>query len=114
MVAEGLLRREDKEGNDAADAAADFGGFQHLEVVVGARRNLLRVEKEWHPRMLVLHRFMAAIDREALNHGDAATSCLATVKVPLIQFLAGVSGHFSRHRDRLAQLQLCMVGFWRR
>ena len=30
----------------------------------------------------------------------AATSCLATVKVPLIQFIAGVSGHFSRHRDR--------------
>ena len=26
----------------------------------------------------------------------AATSCLATVKVPLIQFIAGVSGHFSR------------------
>ena len=38
----------------------------------------------------------------------AATSCLATVKVPLIQFIAGVSGHFSR--ERYAQLQLCMVG----
>ena len=40
----------------------------------------------------------------------AATSCLATVKVPQIQFIAGVSGHFSRHRDRYAQFQLCMVG----
>ena len=40
----------------------------------------------------------------------AATRCLATVKVPQIQFIAGVSGHFSRHRDRYAQLQLCMVG----
>ena len=40
----------------------------------------------------------------------AATCCLPTVKVPQIQFLAGVSGHFSRHRDRYAELQLCMVG----
>ena len=36
----------------------------------------------------------------------AATSCLATAKVPQIQFIAGVSGHFSRHRYRYAQLQL--------
>ena len=40
----------------------------------------------------------------------AATSCLATVKMPQIQFNAGVRGHSSRHRDRYAQLQLCMVG----
>ena len=30
----------------------------------------------------------------------AATSCLATVKVPLIQFVPLISGHCSRHRDR--------------
>ena len=30
---------------------------------------------------------------------QAATSCLAAVKVPQKQFIAGVSGHFSRHRD---------------
>ena len=39
----------------------------------------------------------------------AATRCLATVKVPQIQFIAGVSGHFSRHRDRYAQFLLCML-----
>ena len=37
----------------------------------------------------------------------AATSCL-DMKMPQIQFIARVSGHFSR--DRYAQLQLCMVG----
>ena len=40
----------------------------------------------------------------------AATSCLATVKVPQTQSIAGVSGHFRRHRDRYAQFLLCMVG----
>ena len=40
---------------------------------------------------------------------SCSDKCLATVEVPLIQFIAGVSGHFSRHRDRYAQLQLCMV-----
>ena len=40
----------------------------------------------------------------------AATLGLATLKVPQIQFIAGVSGHFSRHKDRNGQLQLCMVG----
>ena len=28
---------------------------------------------------------------------------VATVEVPQIQFIAGVSGHFSPHRDRYAQ-----------
>ena len=40
----------------------------------------------------------------------AATRCLATVKVPQIQLIAGVSGPFCRHRDMYAQSQLCMVG----
>ena len=40
----------------------------------------------------------------------AAASCLATLKMPQKEFIAGVRGHFSRHRDRHAQLQLCMVG----
>ena len=34
----------------------------------------------------------------------AATSCLGTVKVTQIQFVAGVRGYFSRHRDRYTQL----------
>ena len=70
MVADGWVRREDKEGNDAADIAADFGRLRQPEVVMDARRNLLRVKKEWYPRMQVLHRFMVAISWEALNHDD--------------------------------------------
>ena len=57
MVAGGRDRREDKEGNDAADIAADFGRLRQPEVVNDARRHLLRAKQEWYPRMLVLHRF---------------------------------------------------------
>ena len=70
MVAEGKVRREDKEGNDAADVAADIGRLRQPEAVIDARRNLLRVKKEWYPRMLSLHRFMVAIARESLNLSD--------------------------------------------
>ena len=45
MVAEGKVRREDKEGNDAADVAADFGRLRQPVVVIDAGRNLLRVKK---------------------------------------------------------------------
>ena len=48
MVAEGKVRREDKEGNDAADIAADFGRLRQPEVVIDARRNLLWVKKDWY------------------------------------------------------------------
>ena len=53
MVTEGKVRREDKEGNDAADIAADFGRLRQPDVVIDARRNLLRVKKEWYPRAAV-------------------------------------------------------------
>ena len=74
MVAEGKVRREDKEGNDAADIAADFGRLRQTEVVIDARRNLLRVKKDWYPRILSLHRFMVAIAWEALNISDNSGS----------------------------------------
>ena len=53
--------REDKEGNDAADIAADFGRLRQPQVVIDARRNLLRVKKEWYPRILTLHQFVVAV-----------------------------------------------------
>ena len=56
MVADGRVRREDKEGNDAADIAADFGRLRQPGGVIDARRNLLRVRKRVVSyRMLVLH-----------------------------------------------------------
>ena len=70
MVADGKVRREDKDGNDAADIAADFGRLRQPEVVIDARRNLLRAKKEWYSRVLSLHRFMVAIARESVNVGD--------------------------------------------
>ena len=76
MVAEGKVRREDKEGNDAADIAADFGRLRQPEAVIDARRNLLRVKKEWYSRVLSLHRFMVAIARESLNIGDSNGSVI--------------------------------------
>ena len=39
MVADGRVRREDKDGNDAADFAADFGRLRQPGDVIDARRN---------------------------------------------------------------------------
>ena len=43
VVADGPVRREDKDDNDAADIAADFGRHRQPERFIDARRNLLRV-----------------------------------------------------------------------
>ena len=40
-------------------------------MVIDARRNLLRFTKEWYPRLLLLHRFMVAISREALHRSSS-------------------------------------------
>ena len=61
------MRRGDKEGDDAADIAADFGRLRQPEAVIDARRNLLRTKKEWYPGVRSLHRVMVAIARESLN-----------------------------------------------
>ena len=74
MVAQGKVGREDKEGNDAADIAADFGRLRQPAEVIDARRNLLRVKKEWYPRILSLHRFMVAIAGESINISDNSGS----------------------------------------
>ena len=49
MVAEGKVRREDQDGNDAADVAANFGRLRHPEAVIDARRNLLGSKKNGTP-----------------------------------------------------------------
>ena len=65
MVADGRVLREDKEGNDAADVATNFGRLRQPDLVMDARRNLLKVNKEWYPRVLLLHRFLVATARES-------------------------------------------------
>ena len=69
MVADGRVRKEDKDWNDAADIAADFGRLRQPAVFIDARRNLLRVKGEWCPRIRTLHRFMVGMSRETLRHG---------------------------------------------
>ena len=76
MVAEGKVHREDTDGNDAVDIAADFGRLRQPDVVIDARRNLLRAKKECYPRVLCLHRLMVAIARESLNIGDGKGSAI--------------------------------------
>ena len=69
LVADGRVRKEDKDGNDAADIAADFGRLRQPAVVIDARGNLLRVKGERCARTGTLYRFMVAMSRETLRHG---------------------------------------------
>ena len=62
MLADGRVRGEDREGNDAADIAADFGRLRQPEVVINARRMLLRVTKEWYPQNPVPASFQGCND----------------------------------------------------
>ncbi len=49
MVAEGKVRREDKDGNDAADVAANFGRLRQPEAVIDARREPATGQKRMVP-----------------------------------------------------------------
>ena len=76
MVADGRVHKEDKDGKDAADIAADFGRLRQPAVVIDARQNLLRVKGERCPRTSTLHRFMVAMSRETLRHGGQCGSAM--------------------------------------
>ena len=67
-VQQGRVRLEDQEGNAEADTAADFGRRHQSEVLIDARRRLLKARSCWYPVMLDLHRFMIAIARVIVNH----------------------------------------------
>ena len=62
-VEHGRVRLADKVGNADADAAADLGRRHQSEVLIDARRRLLKVRSHWYPIMLQLHRFMIAVAR---------------------------------------------------
>ena len=51
----------DQLGNSEADAAADLGRRHQSEVLIDARRWLLRARSLWYPIMLDLHRFTIAV-----------------------------------------------------
>ena len=58
----------DQQGNAEADVAADLGRRHQSEILIDARRRLLKARSHWYPIMLDLHRFMIAIARVSVNH----------------------------------------------
>ena len=58
----------DKQGNAEADTAADLGRRHQPDVLVDARRRLLKARSQWYLIMLDLHRFMIAVARVTVNH----------------------------------------------
>ena len=54
--------------NAEADAAADLGRRHQSEILIDARRRLLKARSHWYPIMLDLHRFMIAVARVSVNH----------------------------------------------
>ena len=66
-VEQGRVRLEDQLGNAEADTAADLGRRHQSELLMDARRSLLKVRTHWYPVMQKLHRFMIAVSRVAVN-----------------------------------------------
>ena len=67
-VQQGRVRLVDQQGNSEADTAADFGRRHQSEILIDARRRLLKARSHWYPIMLDLHRFMIAIAGVSVNH----------------------------------------------
>ena len=58
----------DQQENSEADAAADLGRRHQSEILIDARRRLLKARSHWYPNMLDLHRFMIAVAWVSVNH----------------------------------------------
>ena len=63
-------------GNAEADAAAELGRRHQSELLMDARRILLKVRNHWYPIMLQLHRFIIAVARVTVNHGGRGGNAL--------------------------------------
>ena len=61
VVEQGRVRLADELGDAEADAAADLGRRHQSELIMDARRILLKVRTHWYPIILQLHRFMVAV-----------------------------------------------------
>ena len=68
MFSKGRVRLLDQQENAEADAAADLGRRHQSEILIDARRRLLKARSHWYPIMLDLHRFMIAVARISVNH----------------------------------------------
>ena len=58
----------DQQENAEADTAADLGRRHQSEILIDARRRLLKARSHWYPIMLDLHRFMIAVAMVSVNH----------------------------------------------
>ena len=67
-VLQGRVRLEDQMGIAEADTAADLGRRHQSEVLIDARRRLLKARSYWYPILLDLHRSMIAVARITVNH----------------------------------------------
>ena len=60
LVRNGQVRELDRDGNNRADEAADFGRRRVWPDIIDARRNLSGVCGRWYPIVKDLHRFFVA------------------------------------------------------
>ena len=67
LVRQGQVRELDRDGNNRADQAADFGRRSVWPDVIDARRNLSGVCGRWYPVVGELHRFFIAVSRAVVN-----------------------------------------------
>ena len=70
QVASGTVRWEDKVGDDQADNAADRRRRDQQAGVISTCRKLVSGSEYWYSWVWLLHRFMNAISRAALDEGD--------------------------------------------
>ena len=70
------VRLLDQRWNSEADTAADSGRRHQSEVLIDARRRLLKGRSLWYPIMLDLHRFMIAVARVSVNHDGGSGTAL--------------------------------------
>ena len=76
----GRVRLIDQLGKAEADTAADLGRRHQSEVLINARRRLLKARSHRYPIMSDLHRFMIAIARVSVYHDGKG----GTVPDPLV------------------------------
>ena len=69
-VQQGRVRLMDQQRNSEADTAAALGRRHQSEILLDARRRLLKARSHWCPIMLDLHRFMIAIAGVSVNRDE--------------------------------------------
>ena len=74
MVADGSVRWQDKDGNEAADRVADSGRRRQLEHVMDARRRIQMLQVFGALSFSICTVFFIAVARTVVNHGGKGGS----------------------------------------